>query len=189
MIVTDGSEESLNACCKRHLETIAPERLATEHYAFDAVLACDVLEHVADDESLIRLLRDALRPGGLILVTGPAFEFLWSGEDYVSEHVRRYTWRSLARLIDEAGFERIWQSYFNAILFGPVVCVILWKRLMKPRDMYRSNVRPLSPWLDHVLGRLFALERPLLGRVRFPLGTSLIAVSRRPDRYEDEPAV
>jgi 2-polyprenyl-3-methyl-5-hydroxy-6-metoxy-1,4-benzoquinol methylase len=188
VVVTDNSEEALHACSERGLETIAPEELATGGYAFDAVLACDVLEHVADDEAVIRLLRNALRPGGLILVTVPAFEFLWSGEDYVSEHVRRYNWRGLARLLDGAGFERMWQSHFNAILFAPVACTILWKRLMKPRDMYSSNVRPLPPWLDYVLGRLFALELHLLGWLRFPLGTSLIAVSRRRGRFEDPTA-
>ena len=176
---TDIAEPALDACRRRGLPVVDPDEPWPPGEGFDCVLACDVLEHVEDDATLLRRLRDALRPGGLVLVTVPAYEFLWSGEDYVSDHVRRYTHRGLATILRAADFEVVWWSYFNTVLFPQVLAAILWKRVFRPRDMYRSNVQPLPGWLDGTLGHAFALERLWLRRLRFPFGMSLIAVARR----------
>jgi SAM-dependent methyltransferase len=177
--VTDVAATALDACRRRGLPVVDPNDLGPPGDGYDLALACDVLEHVEDDAALLRRLRDALQPGGLVLVTVPAYEFLWSGEDYVSEHVRRYTRRRLASVLRASGFEVTWESYFNTVLFPPILAAILWKRLFRPRDLYRSNVEPLPPRLDAALGRAFALERPWLRHLRFPFGLSLIAVARR----------
>jgi SAM-dependent methyltransferase len=181
LVVTDLAESARARCLQRQLEVIAPDDLDQHRGgSFDGVLACDVLEHVEDDAKLLPRLYSLLRPGGLLLVTVPACEFLWSGEDYVSEHFRRYDGRGLVRVLRTAGLELIWRSHFNTLLFPPVATVILWKRLFRPREMYRSNVRPLPLWLDETLGRIFSVERLVLRYLRFPIGTSLIAIARRP---------
>jgi SAM-dependent methyltransferase len=190
MVVTDRAETARAMCLRRGLAVVEPDAL--EEFAgdgFDGVLACDVLEHVEDDAALLRRLRDLLRPGGLVLVTVPTCEFLWSGEDYVSDHFRRYTGRGLVKLLRSEGLELVWESHFNTLLFPEVALVILWKRLFRPREMYRSNVRPLPAWIDATLGRIFSMERSGLRHLRFPIGTSLIAIARRPGRRTDRPGV
>jgi SAM-dependent methyltransferase len=181
VVVTDRAETARMRCLERGLEVVAPEDLEERQgQGFDGVLACDVLEHVEDDEALARRLQGLLRPGGLLLVTVPACAFLWSGEDYVSEHFRRYSRRGLRNVLRSAGLEPVWRSYFNSLLFFPVASVIVGNRLFRPREMYRSNVQPLPSWLDAALGRVFSLERRALRYLRFPIGTSQIAVARRP---------
>ena len=131
-----------------------------------------------DDVALLFSLRQVLRRGGLLVVSVPAFEFLWSGEDYVSEHVRRYTRKTLLQHLDLAGFHAVWCSYFNTLLFPVIASVRLTNRLLFPRAMYRSDVGPLPMWQNEVLSKLFASERHLLRWTRFPVGASLLAVAQ-----------
>src|SRR5581483_7335569 len=142
----------------RGLQTVDVSESGLPPRSADCVLAGDVLEHVSDDLGLLKSLREALRPGALLVVTVPAYEFLWSGEDYVSEHVRRYTRGRLKRVLRSAGFELVRCGYFNTLLFPVILTVTLTKRLFFPREMYRSNVVPLPRWQNAVLHRLFAFE-------------------------------
>ncbi len=112
------------------------------------------------------------------MITVPAYEFLWSGEDYVSEHVRRYTRAGLKRQIRRAGLENIHCSYFNTFLLPAMAAAILTKRLFFPREMYRSNVAPLPRWQNEILYRAFRFEGSLLRWISFPAGASLMAVAR-----------
>ena len=178
VVAGDISEEALEACRMRGLETLNLKDEPLRSSSTDCILAGDVLEHVHDDIALLFSLRRALRPAGLLVLTVPAYEFLWSGEDYVSEHVRRYTRRTLLQRLDVAGFRVVWCSYFNTLLFPVIASVRITKRLLFPRAMYRSDIAPLPEWKNGVLSRLFASERHLLRLVRFPVGASLLAVAR-----------
>lgn len=181
VVAADLSETALEACRIRGLQTVDLKRERLREQSADCVLAGDVLEHASDDLALLISLRRALRARGVLIVTVPAYEFLWSGEDYVSEHVRRYTRAGLKHQLRLAGFNRIWCSYFNTLLFPLIVSVTLTKRLLFPREMYRSDVVPLYRWQNEILFRLFALEGYMLKWIRFPAGASLIAVAKSSD--------
>lgn len=187
VLAADLSETALEACRMRGLHTLDLKTGRLRDKSANCVLAGDVLEHVSDDLALLIALRRSLRPGGVLVATVPAYEFLWSGEDYVSEHVRRYTRSRLKRQLRLAGFERVWCSYFNTLLFPVIVAVTLTKRLLFPREMYRSDVAPLGNWPNEILYRLFAFERYLLRWGRLPVGASLLAVARLADDGSDFP--
>jgi SAM-dependent methyltransferase len=172
------SEQMLDSCRERGIPTIDIGSQWPPGASADCVLACDVLEHVEDDCGLLVKLRALLRPGGLFIGTVPAYEFLWSGEDHVSNHVRRYTKATLRKSLMGAGYEVAWASYFNTLLFPLAASVILAKRLLRPREMYRSNVRSLPAWQNALCRGVFSKERPLLRWLRFPFGLSLIVVAR-----------
>jgi SAM-dependent methyltransferase len=178
VVAADVSRPMLASCRERGIPTIDLDAETIPPASADCVLACDVLEHVEDDVGLLNEFRAALRPGGLFLGTVPAYEFLWSGEDHVSSHFRRYTRRSLVRTLESAGYEVAWVSYFNTLLFPLAASVILAKRLFRPRDMYRSNVVPLPGWQNAACRAVFARERILLRWLRFPVGLSLIVAAR-----------
>jgi SAM-dependent methyltransferase len=178
VVAADISEEALEACRVRGLETLNLKDESLASGSADCILAGDVLEHVDDDIALLFALRRALRPEGLLVVTVPAYEFLWSGEDYVSEHLRRYTRKSLLKRLDLAGFRVVWCSYFNTLLFPVIASVRITKRLLFPREMYRSDVASLPEWQNELLVKLFASERHFLPRMSFPVGASLLAVAR-----------
>lgn len=178
VLAADIAETALEACRARGLATINLKTQRLREDCTDCILAGDVLEHVEDDLGLLFTFRTALRPGGVLVITVPAYEFLWSGEDYVSEHVRRYTRAGLKRQLRRAGFEDIRCSYFNTFLFPAVAAVVLVKRLFFPREMYRSNVAPLPRWQNEALYRAFRFEGSLLRWISLPAGASLIAVAR-----------
>lgn len=173
----DVSQRVLPVCQARGLPTIDLSQEWLPRDSADCVLACDVLEHVEDDAGLLARLREAIRPGGHFIGTVPACEFLWSGEDYVSEHVRRYTQSGLKERLRSAGYDVVWCSYFNTILFPLAFAIIMGKRLFRPRDMYRSNVQPLPNWENEILYKLFSMEKRMLNWIRFPFGVSIIVVA------------
>ena len=119
---------------------------------------------------------------GFVLVTVPAFPSLWGNQDVVSHHKRRYTARSLADAFARAGVALTWSSYFNTALF-PAVAAVRWtRRILGASDApHASDLESARPGaVNELLERVFAAERHLVGRVRLPVGVSLIAVARRP---------
>ena len=74
-----------------------------------------MLEHIEDDAGELRLAAAALRPGGALLVFGPALEWLYSELDYKAGHYRRYSLRRLRQLARAAGLEILSVRYFDLL--------------------------------------------------------------------------
>jgi SAM-dependent methyltransferase len=178
VVGAEVSEEMLGRCELRGVQTINLGEQWIPPASADCVLACDVLEHVEHDVELLVRLRDVLRPEGLFIATVPAYEFLWSGEDYVSRHFRRYTRRNLRKSFARGGYDVVWSSYFNTLLFPTASLVILTKRLFRPRAMYSSNVERLPPWQNSLFRTIFTQERALLRHLQLPFGLSVMCVAR-----------
>ncbi len=174
----DGNEEAISYCRKRGLQNIKQITSTNElqNETFDFVGSFDVLEHVHDDVGLIKEFYRILKPNGLLLLTVPAYQWLWGGEDEVSKHVRRYTKSELRRKMNAAGFETIKASYFNTILFPLIASVRLWNRCFRPKTLSHSDVAETPKPINASLCRIFALESRLLRWVNFPFGVSLIVV-------------
>jgi SAM-dependent methyltransferase len=85
------------------LEPDAPFPL--DDAAFDLVLCAETVEHVRDVQLFLSELRRVLRPGGELALTTPAARPLGRPEDPLSPHLRRFTRRSLRRVLGELGFE------------------------------------------------------------------------------------
>jgi SAM-dependent methyltransferase len=97
----------------------------------------DVVEHIADDVGFLRETRRALRPGGLLFVSVPAYPLLWSHEDTAAGHERRYTAASMSRLLSDAGFEQCYLGHF----FRPLPPLIGLLRALP----YRLGLAPAAP--------------------------------------------
>jgi hypothetical protein len=85
-----------------------------------------VLEHIADDEQEVRLSAAALRPGGTLLVFGPALEALYSELDHKAGHYRRYSLDSLRRIVEGAGLRIVTLRYFDLLGVLPYLVVYRW---------------------------------------------------------------
>jgi len=146
----------------------------------DLVLALDVLEHLDDDAAGLRECVRVLRPHGLIVVTVPALPSLWGAQDVVSQHRRRYTRATLRDAFGRAGLSPAGLTYFNSLLF-PAIAAIRWtRRLWPPAGPVRSDFENSRVGLaNRLLAATFGAESHLVGRVPFPLGTSLLATARR----------
>jgi SAM-dependent methyltransferase len=153
---------------------------------WDVAFLLDVLEHIPDHEAALRQVRNALRPGGVLVVTTPAFERFRTPIDDMSHHVRRYTRRDMARLAATVGLELVTSRYFMFLL-SPL---LLLSRQHVPdpdtltpaevREILRRSARIPPRPVNEVLTAVFNLETPLGVWLPFPWGTSVLAVFRRP---------
>jgi SAM-dependent methyltransferase len=142
---------------------------------FDLVCALDVVEHLEDDRAALAACRRLLVPGGHLLLTVPALPLLWGRQDVLSGHWRRYRRRELEQRVREAGFSIRKLTYFNTLLFPPILAVRLAMRpfLRWTRSGGSDLIAP-SFGFDRVLYRAFAAEGPWLVRRRLPIGVSLL---------------
>jgi len=150
-----------------------------ESGSFDLAASLDVIEHLEDDLGALRELRRVVTPGGCLLVTVPAYQWLWSGHDEVNHHHRRYTRRSLREVGERAGWKQVRTTYFNSLLL-PVAMVL---RIMD-RFSRKTTESSLDLWvppqpLNWLMERPLALEAALIARGgRIPAGLSLLSVFR-----------
>lgn len=150
---------------------------------FGLVVALDVLEHLDDPMAAAREFRRALRPGGRLLVTVPAYQWLWSSHDVALGHRRRYTRNPLQELLRGAGFEVELCSYVMSAALPPAALVRLIERLPGRRrhdDAAESGYVDVPGWLNAILSRLVALDGHLVGRLPIPAGLTVVAIARRP---------
>jgi SAM-dependent methyltransferase len=147
--------------------------------SFDFAASLDVIEHLEDDLAALRELRRVVAPGGALLVTVPAYQWLWSGHDVVNHHFRRYTRRSLQRVAEQAGWQQARTTYFNSLLLPAAILLRVLDRFSR-----KTTESSLDLWvpptpLNWLLERPLALEAAMIGRGgRIPAGLSLLAVFR-----------
>jgi SAM-dependent methyltransferase len=156
------------------------EALPLTTSSFDLAVCLDVIEHLDDDRGALRELRRVIVPGGYLIVTVPAYQWLWSNHDVINEHRRRYTRRSLLAVSQEGGWHCERVTYFNSILLPVAAVARTLERLRKePPDQSLDLWLPPAP-LNALLERPLALEAALLARNGNSLraGLSLLAVLR-----------
>ena len=152
-----------------HDEVVAGRKLAFRREPppdpAGAVLMMDVLEHVADDGARLREAGRRLVPGGRVIVTVPAFQWLWSGHDTFLGHHRRYTLPQVERLLRAAGLRVEFAHYlYGAVL--PMAAVSRLARRLGPAKPAASDMRRFSPASNALLGALCGVERRVARRNR-----------------------
>jgi SAM-dependent methyltransferase len=155
--------------------------LPFEDNTFDVITILDVLEHLDDDRAMLRELHRVLRRGGLLLLSVPAYRFLWGPQDEIAHHKRRYVSPEIKQRLREAGFKLRRLSYFNTFLF-PAIAGVRVLRPYKPGSAdLKSDFTMTKPGpMNSLLGRLFALEAPLVERVDLPFGVSILGLAYKP---------
>ena len=187
----DASDAALDFCHQRGLTALVQgniEHSGLEPASFDVVTALDVLEHVDDDMQALRELLRVSKPGGFLLITVPAFGFLWSEHDEALHHRRRYTVAELESKLVAAGFQVARISYFLATLFLPILFVRVIQNLTKKRIEPQATHVILPLWLNSLIVRVLDVEKRLLRWTwRMPFGVSIVAVARKPAVLEPTP--
>lgn len=152
----------------------------------DLVCLWDVIEHTVDDRGVLAEARRALRPGGHLVLSVPAYQFLYANNDRVAHHQRRYTRGGLVARLREGGFDVRKATYVNCVLgvviIPAVLLIKLKERLFPVRDDPSNNLSIRVPRpLNALLAGIFGGERHVLRHLDAPFGHSLFVVARRVD--------
>jgi SAM-dependent methyltransferase len=146
--------------------------------AFDLTGAFDIVEHVADDEPVLRALRGATVTGGGTIIAVPQHPSLWSRADEIGYHQRRYRLGELEAKLRRNGFEVLFSSSFTAVLL-PLMALSRLKARAAPDDADVERETALGPRTNAVLTAILRAEvRLTLAGLRWPLGGSRVVVAR-----------
>jgi SAM-dependent methyltransferase len=139
----------------------------------------DVLEHVDDDVGFLREVRRVLQPGGWVLLSVPAYPFLWSEHDVSLHHKRRYVRATLALALRRGGLEIVRMTYGMTTMFPLIAGYrLLTKPFPKDRPARTSYVPAPGP-MNRILSSVIRLEASILERGDLPFGTSLFCLARK----------
>ena len=152
------------------------DKLEYANKNFDLLTAFDVLEHIENEKPVIEELVRILKPGGKMIISVPAYQWLWGVQDEVSHHFRRYTAGSLLKIFKEfLELRPVRITYFNSLLFLPIAFVRLFSRLFDTKNR-KSDFDVKTGFLDVFFYHIFNLESYFLKFINFPFGVSILLI-------------
>jgi SAM-dependent methyltransferase len=145
---------------------------------FDLIGAYDVVEHVAEDEELLRALRGATEAGGGVIIAVPQHPALWSRRDEMAYHQRRYRRGELEAKLKRNGFDILFSSSYTTVLL-PLMALSRIKARVSSKDANVDREMSLGATLNAILKSLLRAEvRLTLAGLRWPVGGSRVVVAR-----------
>lgn len=146
---------------------------------FHLIGAFDVIEHIKDDESVLAEVFAALKPDGVLILTVPQHQCLWSPADDYAMHERRYGASELHLKLRRAGFKIRRSSSFVSLLL-PMLVISRWKMRRTPQKHDPTAELKLNRWLDRILGAMMVVELLLIRHgFNFPWGGSRLVVAQK----------
>jgi 2-polyprenyl-3-methyl-5-hydroxy-6-metoxy-1,4-benzoquinol methylase len=151
---------------------------------YDIITSIDVLcqRQIDDDLSVCRKFLDALRPGGLLVLQVPAYEWLRSSHDDAVQTGRRYTRSGVVSMLRSSGFFVERATYRVGLFFLPIAALRTLGNLMRRltgRSPSGSDVKQHSIIVNRVLLAIMRFENAVLSRMTLPFGTSLFMLGRK----------
>jgi len=176
----DKSVLTQKECLKRGLKikiADAAEKLPFKHNYFQAVLALDFLEHVQDDQKVVREIKRVLKPNGIILVSVPAYPKLYFYWDKMLGHQRRYSANGLKQLFIQADLKVIFLSYYFSWLLIPALVIRLIKKNTQNKIVSDFKTNTDNFLIVYIIKLLGQVELWLLKYIKIPFGLSLICIA------------
>lgn len=152
-----------------------------EDHSFNIITALDVMEHIEDENKFLNEIKrllitkyDQLAGGGYILITVPAYQFLFAYHDEINHHYRRYNKKRLKEVLLKNGFDIIKISYFNFFLFPPFFIVRMIDKIFNLKRIEKEK----KSIFNGLLYKIFNFEKYLLRKINLPFGSSLIVLCK-----------
>jgi SAM-dependent methyltransferase len=145
------------------------------------ILMMDVLEHVSDDLALLKEYVDSMKSGGYVLITVPAFQFMWSGHDVFLGHHRRYTIEMIEAVIKKANMTPVKSRYFFGSLFPAIAVIRLIRKILLNRGTLKaqSDLKLYPDWLNNTLTVIHDIECRTLFGFNKGFGLSVFCLCRK----------
>lgn len=187
VLPTDMDRASLAICRERGFPAVLSDGYALPFAdeGFDLVCLFDALEHIPDEARALSEVARVLAPGGRVVISVPAYQFLYANNDRVARHCRRYTRARLRQALESAGFALERNTHTNVFLFPLILpAVLLLKAYESVRPgppSERTNLTlPLPAPLQGLLWSIFAAELPFSRHLDWPAGHSILAIAKKP---------
>lgn len=143
---------------------------------FDLICLLDVVEHIENDAEALKSLNSMLKPGGRIVITVPAYQWMYGKHDVLLHHFRRYSRSTLEKVVSGSDIAIEKLTYFNALLLPITILAFIIDKLT-PVDKFTGYDVPAS-WLNATFYNIFRLERFVIDKLNLPFGSSLLMVSK-----------
>lgn len=185
-VLVEPSEDSVLNAKNRGVEYIINSKFDKNLFKKKSVPAFglfDVLEHIEDDTGFLQDIRNSLKEDGLLFLTVPALNSLWSVEDTYAGHFRRYNRQTLSCVLKETGYE---VCLFSYMFFYLVIPIFLLRRLpyllggnQKTRRQMESDHLVSNIRARKILNFLHQSEiKKAFSKSTVSIGSSCIAVAR-----------
>lgn len=181
LVGIDNSNEAL-AYAKRkgylRLVKANADELPFDDASFKGVISTDVIEHVEKDNQVLSECNRVLKIGGFLLITVPAYQWLWSYHDVLYAHKRRYGKSEIVKKISHAGFEIVYSSYYVTVLFPLVAGIRYIKKTFQKNPS--ADFADLPRWVNQALFFMFTIEGFFMKRgLALPFGSSIFVFARK----------
>lgn len=177
----DKSLVALSYCKNRKLRNTCygdVNKLSFNNNSFDAIICLDVLYHKGVNPVLaVNEFTRILKPGGILYLQEPAYNWLQSSHDNAIQTERRFKASEIQSLLSSLSQNTIKKSYFNTLLF-PLITL----QRLKNKSQYKklqSDVYKLPTVLNMLISFAFNTELVLLRFINFPFGLSIISISKK----------
>jgi SAM-dependent methyltransferase len=181
----DTEQLAVEFCQKRGLKNITKlenNNIPYENNFFDVITAMDVLEHIDDDKRAMSELKRILKSSGKLLITVPAFMFLWTTRDERLHHFRRYTKNELKSKLSSSGFKINKCSYMHSFYFLPLLLIYKIKKLFGKKDNaadIKTDFSYVPGPVNKILTGMLILEAFWLKYLNMPFGVSLFCIAEK----------
>jgi hypothetical protein len=172
----EPDNEARDACRQRGyagvFSAVRLDDIPPETPPFSVISAFDVIEHIEDDRAFLVGAHERLINGGTLVLSTPAFSFLWSKHDDAALHFRRYRKPELIRLLNDAGFSVRFATYWNMTLFPLAYLVHL-------AHTSGESSRKMPQLIDRLFFGLIRLESSFIPRFSLPFGVGLVVLAEK----------
>ena len=179
----DTSDEALSICRTLGVSNVIKidrKALPFQKESFELAIALDVLEHIENDLEVLKEWNGLLKPGGKLVLTVPAYQWLWSEHDESLHHYRRYTASKLHQLLNLAGYKVDKRSYAIFSTFPLIVGYRLIRSILPKKERSSSYVF-LPSSINSLLIGILKIEATVLKYINIPFGTSILVVAKKND--------
>jgi SAM-dependent methyltransferase len=153
------------------------------HNNFEIIGIFDVLEHIENDMKALSEINLALKPGGNLILTVPAYQLLWSPFDEGVGHKRRYGLKDIRAKLENSGFVVKKISFYVFFLFPIIAAIRLITKALPVNNKKRKIETVLEantiPVINGIFSALLKLEMMLMRYTNLPFGSSLLVLAEK----------